>query len=270
MAEALLNISDKEFSQLQRFIYDAAGISLAASKKPLVCGRLMKRLRHYNFANYSDYLRLITTAGQAAELQTAIDLLTTNETYFFRESKHFDFLSATILPAHPAGRGIRIWSAACSSGEEPYSIAMLLEDKMPGKSWQIVASDISSRVLEQARQGKYRLERAQNVPKEYLSKFCLRGVGAQAGHLMVDQRLRSRIDFRAINLNETLPEIGVFDVIFLRNVMIYFDTETKRKIIERLAAVLAPGGYFFVGHSESLHGINHPLKSVQPAIYQRA
>ncbi len=269
MTEALLSISDKEFTQLQRFIYDAAGISLAPSKKPLVCGRLMKRLRHYNFSNYSDYLRLITSTGQGAELQTAIDLLTTNETYFFREPKHFEFLAETVVPAHPAGRGIRVWSAACSSGEEPYSIAMLLEDKLAGKPWQVMASDISSRVLEQARLGRYRMERAQNIPKAYLSKFCLKGVGAQAGHLQVDQRLRNRIEFRAINLNESLPEVGSFDVIFLRNVMIYFDTETKRKIIARLSAVLASRGYLFVGHSESLHGIEHALKSVQPAIFQK-
>jgi len=145
----------------------------------------------------------------------------------------------------------------------------LLEDKLPGKPWQIMASDISSRVLEQARAGRYRLERAQNIPKDYLSKFCLKGVGAQVGHLMVDQRLRSRVQFRAINLNESLPGVGIFDVVFLRNVMIYFDTETKRRIIERLSAVLASRGYLFIGHSESLHGIDHPLKAVQPAIYQQ-
>jgi chemotaxis protein methyltransferase CheR len=145
----------------------------------------------------------------------------------------------------------------------------VLDDRLGSKAWEILASDISSRVLEHARQGRYSMERAEKIHKEYLTKCCLKGVGAHAGMFMIDQRLRSRIQFRSLNLNQKLPDVGSFDVVFLRNVMIYFDADTKRQIVERLAATLVPGGYLFIGHSESLHGITDVVKAVQPAIYQK-
>lgn len=146
---------------------------------------------------------------------------------------------------------------------------MLLADCLREAPWEIVASDISTRVLERARSAHYAMERAEHIPQEYLRTFCLKGVGRQEGTFMIDKRLRSKIDFRQVNLNEQLPRLGEFDVIFLRNVMIYFDLETKRKVVQRLMAALKPGGHLLIGHSESLNGVNDELPVVAPSIYRK-
>lgn len=267
--EAGYRLLDSEFAQFQGLLYRLAGISLSPAKKALVCGRLAKRIKHHRLDSYGDYFQLLTSGREPQELQIAIDLLTTNETYFFREPKHFEFLRSRVLPARRPGSAFRIWSAACSSGEEPYSIAMLLADCLHEAPWEIVASDISTRVLERARNGHYAMERAEHIPQEYLRAFCLKGVGRQEGTFMIDKRLRSKVDFRQVNLNEQLPRLGEFDVIFLRNVMIYFDVETKRKVVQRLMAALKPGGHLLIGHSESLNGVNDDLQVVAPSIYRK-
>ena len=263
-------LSDQEFAAFQEFVFRSAGISLSSSKKALVSGRLMKRLRHYQLSSFREYFQLITGGHEPTELQTALDLLTTNETYFFREPQHFEFLRGTILPTRKLGESFRIWSAACSSGEEPYTLAMVLADNMGTTPWEIVASDISSRVLATAQAGHYPLERAEKIPPQYLKAFCLKGVGAQAGTFLIDPAVRNRIRFMSVNLNSPLPQIGQFDVIFLRNVMIYFNAETKRQVVDRLLEVLKPGGYFIISHSESLHGITDRLKMVRSSIYRKA
>ena len=181
-----------------------------------------------------------------------VDLLSTNETYFFREPGHFDFLRNNILPDHPVGGPMRVWSAASSSGEEAYSIAMLLGDVLGKSSWEIFGSDISTRVLEKARRALYPLARHEGIPEGYLKRFCLRGKGPHEGSFLINTELRDRVRFAQINLNKSLPELGEFNVIFLRNVLIYFDFETKQKIINRLGSVLSPGGYLFIGHTENL------------------
>lgn len=260
-------ISDQEFSCFQRFIYDAAGITLSPAKKALVCGRLAKRLQQRNLSSYAEYFRLLSRADEAAEIQTAVDLLTTNETYFFREPKHFDVLRQQALDAR--GRGFRVWSAACSSGEEPYSIAMVLADCLDGQSWELIGSDLSTRVLQKARVGHYPVSRARQVPPAYLRRFCLKGTGAQEGTLLVDKSLRSRVQYMQINLNMRLPQIGTFDVIFLRNVMIYFNAETKRQVVARILSLLKPGGYFLIGHSETLNDISSAVKQVAPSVYRK-
>ena len=262
-----VELSDQDFRQIQTLLYQIAGISMAPSKKPLVSGRLMKRLRHHHLKSYSEYCRLLS--HDSVELQMAIDLLTTNETYFFRESKHFDFLRRTVLPDHNTGKPFRLWSAASSSGEEPYSLAMVLADVLGSKAWEIFASDISTRILERARTGLYAMERAEKIPREYLLRYCLKGTGTQDGKFMIAKELRSRVQYRQINLNESLPDIGRFDVIFLRNVMIYFDMETKRQVVARISALLNPGGHLFIGHSESLNGVTEGMKLVMPSVYRR-
>ncbi len=264
-----LSLSDKEFHQFQKMIYDIAGISMSAAKKPLVGGRLAKRVKHYELASYDDYFKLLMKSGEGGELQVAIDLLTTNETYFFREPKHFEFLRDKVLPHRRPGKSFRLWSAASSSGEEPYSIAMVLVDVLGESPWEIVGSDISSRILERARGGLYAMERAEDIPRQYLSRYCLKGTGSQDGKFLVARELRNRVQFHQVNLNEDLPEMGEFDVIFLRNVMIYFDVETKRQVVNRLARHLVPGGYLMIGHSESLNGVTEALKVVAPSIYRK-
>lgn len=259
-----------EFERFRALIHRIAGISLSAAKKPLVAGRLAKRLRHHQLDSFDAYFRLITSADNGAELQVAVDLLTTNETHFFRESRHFDFLREKVLPAYRPGRPFRVWSAASSSGEEPYSIAMLLADCLGDAPWEVAASDISTRVLEKARSGLYAMERAKDIPRHYLTRFCLKGVGQQEGMFLVERGLRSRVQFMQVNLNDSLPRLGEFDVIFLRNVMIYFNQDTKRQVVERMLPLLRPGGHFIIGHSESLNGVNEMLKPIMPSVYRRS
>lgn len=262
------SITDSEFAQFQRFIYARAGISLPDSKKALVSGRLARRLAAHELSSYSQYLRLLTGGQSPAELQTAVDLLTTNETYFFREPKHFEFLRRQVTGARAAGSPFRVWSAASSSGEEAYSVAMVLEDCIPGQ-WEVIGSDISSRVLRRARAGHYSTERISHIPRAYLQRFCLHGQGDQSGTLLIERRLRERVRFQQINLNAALPQIGLFDVIFLRNVLIYFNAQTKQNVVSRLVGALKPGGYLLIGHSESLIEVSSSVELVAPAIYQK-
>lgn len=260
-------LKEKEFAQFRDLIYRIAGISMSPAKMPLVTSRLAKRLTHYGLTSYSDYFQMITAANGTSELQMAVDLLTTNETHFFREPKHFDFLRQRILPTRKPGKTFRVWSAACSSGEEPYSIAMLLDEVLGHSPWEIVASDLSMRVLEKARIGLYPIQRMMEIPSSYLSTCCLKGTGSQEGTLLIERQLRDRVQFMQHNLTEPPPKLGEFDVIFLRNVMIYFDQETKRQVVSRLLSLLRPGGHFLVGHSETLNGISNDLRLVQPAVY---
>lgn len=260
-------LSDREFSQFRRLIYDVAGISMSEAKKPLVSGRLVKRIRQHGLNSYGDYFDLLMK--EKDELQAAVDLLTTNETYFFREPKHFEFLREVILSERRRENTVRVWSAACSSGEEPYTIAMTLAEALGNRAWEVVASDISTRVLDKARSGHYLMKDAEGIPKPILMKHCLKGIGPQKGTFLIDSPLRSRMRFLQINLNKSLPDLGEFDVIFLRNVMIYFDLETKRQVVKRILPVLRPGGYFIVSHSESLNGISDALQMITPSIYRK-
>ena len=262
-------INDKEFSQFQNLIYKIAGISLSSAKKPLVSGRLSKRLREHKLATFGDYFKLLSSGSHPDEVQMAVDLLTTNETYFFREAKHFDFLRHNILAHHKKGQPFRVWNAASSSGQEPYTIAMVLADCLGDHPWEVVASDISTRVLERARSGHYPIEQARHIPKNLLNKFCLKGVGANEGTFLVGRSLRSRVNFMQVNLNSTLPKLGEFDLIFLRNVMIYFDEKTKRQVVRRIMGQLKTGGHLLIGHSESLNGIVDEMKSLMPSVYRK-
>jgi chemotaxis protein methyltransferase CheR len=264
----MVAITDQEFAQFQRFIFESAGITLSPAKKALVSGRLARRLDLNNATSYGDYFRLLSSGKSPQEVQMAIDLLTTNETYFFREPKHCDFLRRQAAQ-FPISQPLRIWSAAGSTGEEAYSIAMMLEDIRAGHPWEVMASDISVRVLQRARAGHYPMERARHVSQDYLRRFCLRGEGEQEGTMLVEKSLRNKVKFLQVNLNEPLPNIGTFEMVFLRNVLIYFNGETKRKVVERALSVLQPGGYLLIGHSESLHGVNDTVQTVAPSIYRK-
>lgn len=266
-SEINVNLSDREFEQFRDLLFRITGISLADSKKPLVAGRLHKRLRHHTLNSYADYFKLLSHRHD--ELQIAVDLLTTNETHFFREPRHFDFLRTKIVPQHDGLRAFRVWSAASSTGQEAYSLAMLLADALGERPWEVFGSDISTRVLERAAAGHYDMGLSHEIPQSYLLNYCLKGVGGQAGTFAMDAKLKRRVTFKQINLNERLPEVGVFDVIFLRNVLIYFQPETKRAVVTRLLEKLRPGGWFIVGHSESLNGIASGLHTEGASVYRK-
>lgn len=268
--QGVIAITDREFVQFQRFIHETAGIALSASKKALVCGRLARRLTQCGVSSYGEYFSLLTSSEGREEMQLAVDLLTTNETYFFRESRHFDYLREHAAAEKNSGRTYRVWSAACSSGEEPYSIAMVLSDCLGDAPWEVVGTDISARVLARAKRGQYPLERTSQIPAAYLRKYCLRGTGTQQGTLLVQRPLRQRVRFAAVNLNRPLPDLPTFDVIFLRNVMIYFNHDTKREVVGRLLPRLRTGGHFYVGHSETLNEITNAVSSLAPSVYRKA
>lgn len=266
-----IELSDKEFDLIRALIYKLAGISLSSAKKPLVMSRLGKRLKHYDYKTYTQYYKFVTGAEGVDEVQAMVDLLTTNETHFFREPKHFDFMQQQILPQRQLAKPFRVWSAACSSGEEPYSIAMLLADKLGDSNWEIFASDLSTHVLKKAQTGLFTHERIPEVPQPYLKKYCLKGTGNHEGSFLIDRKLRERVTFFQHNLTERAAnqKLGEFDVIFLRNVMIYFDQETKQQVVARLMPYLRSGGYFFISHSETLNGISETLKAIAPAVYRK-
>lgn len=262
-------LEDAEFAEVRALAFRLAGLTLPPSKKALVVGRWGRRLAHYGFASFRQYLQLLADDRNGEERQIALDLLTTNETHFFREQRHFDFLREQVLAKRQRGEMFRVWSAACSTGEEPYSLAMLLAAELGETRWEILGSDISTRVLEVARAGLYPLQRARPIPAEYLRRYCLKGTGPHAGTFLIERALRERVQLRQINLNETLPDVGEFDLILLRNVMIYFDGPTKERVVSRLLPKLKRGGYFFVGHCETLNGVTDALKMLSASIYRK-
>ncbi|WKB50739.1 CheR family methyltransferase [Eleftheria terrae] len=262
-------LSDSEFDCFRRFILNAAGIHMSAAKKQLVAGRLGKRLKARGLSSFGAYYEVLQCGQDRQEVQTAVDLLTTNETYFFREPRHFQLLRQLAQDAAAASRPLTVWSAASSTGEEAYSIAMVLADLMPSLPWSVMGSDISQRVLDRARTGHYDLQRARQTPPEYLRRFCLRGHGEQEGTLLVRRELRQRVQFQQINLNEPLPSLGSFDLVFLRNVMIYFNGDTKRQVVQRVTSALASGGHLCIGHSESISDLATGLTLLAPSIYRK-
>lgn len=264
-------INDTEFKRLSRLLYDIAGITLTDAKKMLLTGRLSKRLSALGMGTYTQYFKYVTDSAHTDELQFMVDLLTTNETYFFRESQHFDFLKQIVPPAIRQGQTFRVWSAAASIGAEAYTIAMILADKLgEGGAWEILGTDISNSVLEQARRGHYRMTEADKIPAAYLKKYCLKGRGEQEGTFLIDRKIRQHVSFEQLNLNvEKMKKVGDFDVIFLRNVLIYFDIQTKQRVVANLIPCMKNGGYFIVGHSETLNGITDDLAQVKPTVYRR-
>ena len=266
-----LTISDKEFNLFKSFIYESAGITLTDSKRTLVITRLGKRMRKLDISSFKNYYDIVTKKNNDVELQIAIDLLTTNETYFFREPKHFDYFKNEILTKLNSGTNFKIWSAASSTGEEAYSIAMVLAEKFGLQSdWKVYGTDINSDVVNQANQGLYSIDEQEKISKDYLREYCLKGVRDQSGKMLMDKLLKRHVNFELLNINGVWPErLGYFDLIFLRNIMIYFDLETKQKLIDKIADKIKPGGYLFIGHSETLNQLTDRFKIIRPSICQK-
>jgi chemotaxis protein methyltransferase CheR len=269
-----LPISEQEYARVRALLYREAGISLGPQKQALVCGRLFRRVEALGLDTYDAYVSHLARAAHdpsaQAELRTAVDLLTTNDTYFWREPGHFARLEALAREAAARQQSFSVWSAASSSGEEAYTIAMVLQSLADGGlplSWDLMGSDISRRVLAQATQGCYPAERVQQLPERLLKRYCLRGHGPAQGTVLVDKSLRRKLRFMPMNLIEPLPRIGPFDVIFLRNVLIYFDVPTKQKVVRSVMSTLRPGGLLFVGMAESLNGVVPELRPIGPDVY---
>ena len=265
-------LSAREFEQIQKLAYEKFGLNLRDGKETLVSARLNKTIRRLNFTSFQQYFRFVSDDTSGAALTELIDALTTNHTSFFREAGHFEFLSQIIVPTLRARDTIAIWSAACSSGEEPYSIAFnMLEDlgETAFKKVRILATDISTRMLDHARQATYPAERLNGIPVPQLRRYVLRGSGESSGLYRVKPHIRAAVEFARVNLMESLLQFGPFPVIFCRNVMIYFDKPTQQAVVGRLAECLEPGGHLLIGHSESLNGIKHSLQYVRPAIYRK-
>ena len=267
---------DREFEFIRNLVYERSRISLGPDKRELVAARLGKRLRATNVPSLGAYCELLQGSNSETELGNLIDAISTNHTFFFREPAHFEFLTGTIIPemaAPPPVRPLqsfRVWSAACSSGEEPCSIALTLAAVEPAWPWRIEATDISHRILAKAQAGIYKDETVSRLPKATTQEHFQRGFGPQEGFYRVKPALREHIAYHHLNLLEgDLPFSDSFQVIFCRNVMIYFDRPTQEDLVARLARQLVPGGYLFVGHAESLTHIRHGLRLVRPAIYQK-
>ncbi|MEI2783689.1 MAG: protein-glutamate O-methyltransferase CheR [Candidatus Competibacter sp.] len=269
--------ADQDFQRIRRIINEIAGISLAEGKRELVYSRLSRRLRQLGLRRFDEYCRLLETGGEDnPELGEFVNALTTNLTSFFRESHHFDFLGKELLPAlirerSLSNRRIRIWSAGCSTGEEPYSIAMVVRETLPAVGWdvKILATDLDSNVLATADRGVYDANRVKDLSEVRLRRWFQRGRDAQSGQVRVAPELRDLIVFRRLNLMLDWPMSGPFDVVFCRNVVIYFDKPTQRVLFERFADLLAERGHLFVGHSESLFKVTDRFVPLGKTIYRR-
>ncbi len=271
-----IQISDAQYRKLSSLVYRLCGIQLGEGKRELLKARLAKRLRATGCADVGSYIKRLENDPDGNELVAFLDVITTNKTDFFREPQHFEFLTSQVLPKLDKlcgrDRSFRIWSAACSTGEEPYTIAMVLRDNqalLGGRTPSILASDLSTRVLDQARRGVYAVERVRGIPRSVLTTHFQKGRNRWEGFVRVRPELRAMVEFKRINLMEPFRFQQPFHVIFCRNVMIYFDRPTQEQLVDKFYHCLVPGGYLLVGHSESLTGIKHRMRFVRPAIYRR-
>jgi chemotaxis protein methyltransferase CheR len=269
---ATLPFSDAAFKRIGQIMYDAAGLSYSDSKKSLIQSRLTARIQRLGLNGFDEYIAILEDESQAAEFQMAVDLLTTNETYFFREPKHYELLERELASRKSRGP-LAVWSAASSFGDEAYSTAMLLSDMQTlgriGPDWSILATDISHRVLLSAKEAVYPADRLRAVSPERLRRYCLRGDGPSEGQVMMSEKIRQRVQFGQLNLCKPFSGLGPFDVIFLRNVLIYFDAQTKREVVDRVLTALKPGGLFFLGTAEGRVPCDTPLQSVQPGAFRK-
>jgi chemotaxis protein methyltransferase CheR len=270
--------SPVEYEFIRQLVYKHSRIHLGADKKEMVGQRLQRRLKAIGLATYREYCDFLKSPEGGEELTDLIDVISTNVTSFFRESQHFEFLANTALPqwvARPNRRPgdlFRVWSAGCSSGEEPYSAAIVLSDffaRHSGYRGQVIASDISTHMLQRAREGTYRIEQVKLPEVEWLRRYFLKGVGAYQGCCRVKEEVRKLVDFQHANLfQQDTPASEPMDVILCRNVMIYFDRESQEDLVQRLSSKLAPGGYLLIGHSESLLGLPHSFTPVGPSVFR--
>ncbi len=273
-------LSDRDFQQFSALIYKVCGIKMPPSKKTMLTSRLNKRLRKLEIDNFTDYLRYLgNPIHQQKEMVELIDVVSTNKTDFFREPHHFDYLTAEALPEFAAAwpplprRHLRLWSAGCSSGEEPYTLAMVLAEfaaRHPGLDYSILATDICTKVLATASQGVYPEERIVGIPTSYLPKYFLRGTRDGQKLHRVGPKLRNKVTFQRLNFMDRDFQLGgAMDIIFCRNVIIYFDLQTQIALFKKFHRYLAPGGFLFIGHSEMLVGIEDRMTRVASSVYRR-
>ncbi len=272
---AALAVSERDFLRFQALIHREAGIWLAPVKKALLVGRLARRLRELGLQSYGHYFELVVE--DAAERIRMLDAICTNETHFFREPRHFEYLTDKVFPAWRAeadagkrARRVRVWSAACSTGEEPYTLAMVLLSAFPaGWELEVLASDLSTKVLDRAAAGVWPLEKSKEIPEEHLKTFMLRGFGAQEGLMKAGPEIRALVRFARVNLvGDDWPAGPPFDLVFCRNVLIYFERQAKITVVERLVDRLDARGFLFLGHAESLGGFTTKARPVLPTVYQ--
>jgi chemotaxis protein methyltransferase CheR len=272
-------ISDELFAKYRDLIYREAGIALTDSKKSLLVSRVAGRLRELGLTTFDEYFRHVEDPAATEERGRLLDRICTNETHFFRDPRQFLFLNDHVFPrleaeaAHTGKKRVRAWSAACSTGEEPYSLAMALLHRFPTSAgWQVevVATDLSNKVLAAARAALWPIDKAEDIPPHYRKQFMLRGTGSQTGKMKAGPEIRNVVSFNRMNLNESIYSVsGVFDFIFCRNVLIYFDRESKAKVVERLMTHLAPEGCLFLGYAETTTTITDRLVSIGPNVYAR-
>lgn len=264
-------LRDDTFRRITGLMHATIGLSFPDSKKPLVTSRLSSRIQRLGLDGFDAYFELISGLDDGGEFQMAVDLLTTNETYFFREPAHFDLLERELNRVKP--RSLAVWSAASSFGDEAYSIAMLLADLQQlgrvGADWSVLGTDISDRVLRSASMAIFPEERLSRVSPERLKRYCLRGEDESSGLVQMQNKLREHVQFGQLNLCQDVNEIGPFDVIFLRNVMIYFDAPTKRDVVDRVLTCLRPGGLFFIGMAEGRVPCATPLQVLGPGAFRK-
>jgi chemotaxis protein methyltransferase CheR len=273
------DISDELFAKYRDLIYNEAGIALNESKKQLLISRVAGRLRELNLTSFEEYFRRVQDRSAADERSRLLDRICTNETHFFRDPRQFLYLDEHIFPrleaeaARTGRKRVRAWSAACSTGEEPYSLAMsILHRFPPSTGWQVevVATDLSNKVLTAARAALWPIEKAEDIPLHLRKEFMLRGTGSQSGKMKAGPEIRNVVSFTRMNLNDPLYSVtGLFDFIFCRNVLIYFDKESKAKVVDRLLTHLAPEGCLFLGYAETTTTITDRLISVGPNVYAR-
>ena len=269
-------MTDKELKQFSEFIYSELGIKITQTKKTMLQARLQRRLRTLNMRSYGQYLEYLQSLkGLEVELPQMVDAVTTNTTSFFREPKHFEYLSQIILPQwqkkHP-GRTFAVWNAGCSSGEEPYTTAMTLMDyheRVSPLRFTIVATDISTDILKKAARAVYEDEKIGTIPVEFRRKYLLRSKDRSRRMVRIIPELRDTVSFRRLNFMDDFQFREKMNLIFCRNVMIYFDKKTQNELVQKFCNHLEPGGYLFIGHSESLAGTDLPLKQLAPATYMR-
>ncbi|NDY43171.1 protein-glutamate O-methyltransferase CheR [Dissulfurirhabdus thermomarina] len=271
-------LRDQEFQRLSDLIHRKAGIYLRAEKKELLKARLGKILRQRGIRRFSHYYRLVVEDETGAELAALLDAISTNLTQFFRERRHLDFLTGEAIPEIlrlrrlDRDRTLRIWSAGCASGEEPFSLVIAcLEAKVLPPTWrlEVQATDLSTRVLAQAERGIYDIQKTTPLPRHVLHRYFQKGIGRYDGYVRVKETVRRHVRFLRHNLMEPFPWRDPMDIIFCRNVMIYFDKPTQERTVRRFHACLRPGGFLFVGHSESLIGTDHPYRYVRPTVYRK-
>ena len=264
-------LREDQFKRISQLIYDLCGINLKDGKEALVRVRLMKRIRALRMESIGEYLSFIERKDGRQELGLMVDVMTTNKTSFFREPEHFNYLAESVLPDLKR-RVLRFWSAACSSGEEPYSLAIVLRETMPdidAKDVRILATDISTTMLERARRAVYGEETIRNLPERLFRKYLVKIPEERPPAYRVIDKVRAMVSLAWLNLIDSWPMKGRFNVIFCRNVMIYFDRVTQQRLIERFWNIIEDGGYLFVGHSEGLSAISHKFRYVRPAVYRK-